>query len=151
MGVLTEDLKKRILAIKFDRLVIHVDRTFITNFAKAVEDPNPLYYPCEGARSGPYGEQIVPPGMLHARNMMPEIFPELPADMPVKNKLDGGTDVEYYIPIRYGDTIFVDTRYIDVFEKPGATGPMIFTQYVTEWTNQHGEIVGKSTSVMIRR
>ncbi len=151
MAILTEDLKKRILATKWVPAVIEIEKSTIVNFTTAVEDPNPLWQPGEGAKKGPYGDMIVPPGLLHARMMLSAVIPELPADMPLKRILDGGADVEYFIPIRPGDKLKSDTEWVDVFEREGATGSMISTVFETRWTNQKGELVGKCRSTLIRR
>jgi N-terminal half of MaoC dehydratase len=66
------------------------------------------------------------------------------------NQLNGGVTVEYGEPIRPGDVITAVTRLGRYRERAGSLGLMLFTPLETTWTNQHGDLVKRSTLVLIR-
>ena len=68
-----------------------------------------------------------------------------------KGWLNGGDRFRYAEPVRPGDTIAAVTRLTDVFEKQGASGPMLFLMTETTLTNQHGRVVATITGTRIRR
>jgi len=51
--------------------------------------------------------------------------------------------------MRLGDTISSRTRFVDVFEREGRVGKMLFLVYETTYTNQHGESVAKASYTII--
>jgi hypothetical protein len=70
---------------------------------------------------------------------------------PTKTAMNGGLDVEYGVPMRIGDVI-VSTGTIGGYsERPGRTGPMLFTIMESRWTNQRDELVKIYRMNLIRR
>lgn len=68
----------------------------------------------------------------------------------LKNVLNGGTEVEYGVPVRPGDVITAVTTLADYRERPGRLGLMLFTISKTVWTNQNGETVKTISGTNIR-
>ena len=62
----------------------------------------------------------------------------------------GGHEVWFGVPIRAGDEITYENKIIDIYEKQGRSGPMIFI--IDEWIyrNQRGEEVCRSRETLIR-
>lgn len=69
---------------------------------------------------------------------------------PLKTILNGGTVVEYGVPMMEGDVITATNRLDNYFEKQGKRGTMLFSSMKDEWTNQRGEMVKRTTSTVIR-
>ncbi len=69
---------------------------------------------------------------------------------PLNTVLNGGTVVEYGVPMVEGDVITASNRLDNYFEKQGKRGLMLFSSMKDEWTNQRGEMVKRTTSTVIR-
>ena len=50
----------------------------------------------------------------------------------------GGTEVEYIRPIRPGDTITQQSKLVELTEKVGKSGPLVFSTTQTTYSNQNG-------------
>lgn len=64
--------------------------------------------------------------------------------------MNGGSEATYYTPMRPGDVIRSATRLVDVYEKTGRLGVMMFLVNETTWTNQNGEKIKVDRKVSIR-
>jgi hypothetical protein len=64
--------------------------------------------------------------------------------------LNGGSDIRYDNPIRPGDVIRSGTKLVDVYEKTGRLGLMMFLISEITWTNQRGERVKVERKTSIR-
>jgi acyl dehydratase len=124
-----------------------VERGAIRRFAEAIGDANPLFNREEEARKTRFGGMIAPP--TFCRSMM-AAFPEVKIDIPGNRGLDGGSDWEYFAPIRPGDRITVQSKIADIRESEGRLGPMVFTTIETSYTNQFGKVVALQRSTGIR-
>lgn len=124
-----------------------VERGAIRRFADAIGDDNPLFNSEREARDSRFGGMIAPPTFY--RLLMAPI-PEVKLDMQSSRGLDGGSDWEYFHPVRPGDRITVQTKIADLRESDGRLGPMVFTTTETSYTNQYGQIVALQRSTGIR-
>jgi hypothetical protein len=69
---------------------------------------------------------------------------------PGQRGMNGGSEATYYTPMRPGDVIRSSTRLVDVYEKTGRLGVMMFLVNETTWTNQNGEKVKVDRKISIR-
>jgi len=122
-----------------------VERGAIRRFAEAIGDPNPLFNDEKEARHV-FGGMVAPPTFCRS---MGSPIPNVKLDMPTARALDGGSDWEYFVPIRPGDRITVQSKLVDLREAAGRLGPMVFTVVETTYTNQFGEVcvVQRSTGI----
>lgn len=144
-------------AIDFDRSVIgvevevgthEVDRDRIVSYALAVGETNPLYLDEEVAKNGPYGTIIAPPLFYNMLNLGSGLDPKVNFG---NSGFDGGQHVEFFEPIRAGDTISAKTQVADVYAKTGRTGTMVFTVRRTTFTNQNSEKTIVMDRINVRR
>ena len=144
-------------AIDFDRSVIgvevevgshEVDRDRIVAYARAVGETNPLYLDEEVAKKGPYGAIIAPPLFYNMLSLGGGLDPKVNYG---NSGFDGGQHVEFFEPIRAGDTISAKTQVADVYAKTGRTGTMVFTVRRTTFTNQNGEKTIVMDRINVRR
>jgi len=142
----TDEVRKQI-GNKAEPRTYEVERGAIRRFAEAIGDPNPLFNREEEARNSRFGGMIAPPTFL--RSMM-AAFPEVKIDLPGNRGLDGGSDWEYFVPIRVGDRITVQTKIADIRESEGRLGPMVFTTIETSYTNQFGQLCALQRATGIR-
>jgi hydroxyacyl-ACP dehydratase HTD2-like protein with hotdog domain len=89
---------------------------------------------------------IAPPTFCRS---MGSPIPDIKIDMPTFRGLDGGSDWEYFVPIRPGDRITVQAKLADLREAAGRLGPMVFIVVETNYTNQFGEVcvIQRSTGI----
>ena len=68
-----------------------------------------------------------------------------------KGWLNGGNRFEYLEPVKVGDTITAIGKVVDVYEKAGASGSLLFIIFETEYFNGHGRVVARLRATAIRR
>jgi len=125
----------------------------VARFAVATDDLNPLYLDEDAAQQSRHGGLIAPPLFYMAPLTEPVPETELRADglpfegkfpvppTPLPRLMDGGTEVEFLQPVRVGDVLTGRSQITDIYQKEGRSGPLIFVQRETLFTNQRGEIV----------
>ncbi|MGH7966214.1 MAG: MaoC family dehydratase N-terminal domain-containing protein [Candidatus Binatia bacterium] len=142
---------------------VEATRLDITRFAVATDDLNPCYLDEEQARRSRYDGLIAPPlfYMAPLSNPVPENalrpdglpyegkFPIPPSPLP--RVMDGGTEIEFFAPIRAGDTLTGRCKIVDIHQKDGRSGPLIFVVRQTTYTNQKGEVVVVEKAAAILR
>lgn len=69
---------------------------------------------------------------------------------PGQRGMNGGSEARYHTPMRPGDVIRSATTLVDVYEKTGRLGVMMFVVNETTWTNQKGETIKVDRKVSIR-
>jgi acyl dehydratase len=126
-----------------------VERGAIRRFAEAIEDRNPLFNDDHAARATRFGSMIAPPTFCRSMGSpIPDV--RISALGQSFRGLDGGSEWEYFVPIRPGDRITVQTKLVDLRESEGRLGPMIFITMETTYTNQFGELCVTQRSTGIR-
>ena len=128
----------------------------IRRFCYATDDHNPRYLS---------GEEITAPPMFVSipfdwevpMDSLPEdgtpqqndglVFPPLKA----KRKLFGGYQVEYFQEIRPGDVLTRQRKFLDIYERSGASGSSVFMLIEATYTNQRGEKVAVDINTIINR
>ena len=124
-----------------------IEKGAIIKFARAIGDDNPLFNDEVEARRSRYGGLIAPPTFLRS---MVSARPELPFTLPLERLLDGGSDWEYFEPVRAGDRITSVGRIEDISERTGRLGIMVFMKVVITYRNQLDQVVATQTSTSIR-
>ncbi len=142
----TEEARKQIGKVSEPR-TYEIERGAIRRFAEAVGDPNPLFNNESAARKTHFGGMIATPTFCRSLGAP---IPDVKIDMPTFRGLDGGSDWEYFVPIRPGDRITVQSKLADLREAAGRLGPMVFTVVETSYTNQFGEVCVLQRSTGIR-
>ena len=115
-----------------------VEAGAIIKFAQAIGDPNPIFNDEEAARESRYGGLIAPPTFL--RSMGPGPM-KAQVRSPYPANLDGGSEWEYFEPVRSGDRITVTVKVVDISERQGRLGNMVFIVRETRYVNQSGNTV----------
>lgn len=141
-----EELRQKYVGVESSRVVVEVEKGAIKSFAEAIDDPNSLWNDEAQARSTRYGGIIAPPTFLRSLRAQ---HPEQLRDLPQDRLLDGGSEWEYFHPVRPGDQITGVTSIVDISDRAGRLGQMLFIITETRYTNQFDELVAtqKSTSI----
>ncbi len=144
---LTEEMRQQAIGLEGPPVTTEIEKGAIIKFAQAIEDDNPVFNDEEAARKSQYGGLIAPPTFLRSVGSSRR---EVPFDIPFNNALDGGSDWEYFEPVRPGDLITAVSRITDMQERSGRMGVMIITTTVTTYTNQFGQVVATQATTGIR-
>ena len=146
-SLITDSMQKAI-GTESAALTTAIEAGAIRKFAEAIGDPNPLYRDEAAARHSRYGGIIAPPTFL--RSVAIERL-EVPTDPPLERTLDGGSEWEYFEPVRPGDKITTVTRLVDLTERTSkAIGQMLIVTCETTYTNQLDQVAAKQRTAFIR-
>jgi acyl dehydratase len=148
-----------------------VEAGHIMLFARAIGDPNPAYCDAGYAASTEVGTIVAPPTFIQAGAQFDEDYPlrwrpDRPwfgsgreaTSLPPKTTdvMGGGSGqvglhaeqhYEYHRPIVPGDVLTATMRPGERWEKQGRSGRLVFSEMVTEYRDQHGELVVTARNV----
>jgi acyl dehydratase len=146
-----------------------VELGHIMTFARAIGDPNPIYYDEEYAAGTEVGSVIAPPTFVQSSVQFdPEwrLRPKPgqpwlgsgrnPTSIPPSDRPSGGTGrglhaeqhYTYHRQLKPGDVLSATVVPGKSWEKEGRrSGKLKFTESVTEYRDQHGELVITARSV----
>ena len=109
----------------------------VREFARAVRDPNPVYFDPELAKKECGGVPI-PVTFLQTSAFWQSAESMPPLDMfDMRRILHGEQEFEHFKPIRPGETYLCRSRVTDIYEKAGRSGAMAFV--VREMTVTDGD------------
>jgi acyl dehydratase len=144
-SALNDELRS-FIGVESNPVTYEIERHAVERFANAVGDPNPLHADEIAARNSSYGGLIAPPTFF--RSLLPGAYPE-PYPEPFAHILDGGSKYRYWEPVRVGDRITVTRKIIDLFEKQGRLGTMLFKIAEISYVNQLGQVAATQTTTTI--
>ena len=121
-----------------------IEEGTIKRFAEAIGDDNPLYHDKKFARESPFRGIVAPPTFVFEWK-----HHEAVGDMNLPGLLRAGNEYETIRPLRPRDVITSKSRIIDVHEKQGRSGTMIFIICESTYTNQRNELLGIQRSSFI--
>jgi acyl dehydratase len=152
-----------------------IEASHIMMFARSVGDSNPIYHDEEYAKSSELGGIIPPPTFAQSSAQFdPEYFlrPKVGGDgwfgsgkeatgsKPSSGSGGGGgaamglhaeQHFEYHLPVKAGDTLSATTKPGKAWEKESKrAGKLKFSESVTEYRNQNGELVITATGVGVQ-
>ncbi|PKB63626.1 MAG: hypothetical protein BZY80_06385 [SAR202 cluster bacterium Io17-Chloro-G2] len=131
-------MRQQAIGLEGPPTTTEVEKGAIIKFAQAIGDDNPVFNDEEAARETHYGGIIAPPTFLRS---VDSSRPVLPFDFPFNRRLDGGSEWEYFEPIRSGDRITAVARIEDISERTGRLGLMVIMSTVTTYRNQFDQVV----------
>ena len=141
-SAITKELRD-LLGKELEPAVWEIDRQWIRKFCDAVGDSNPVWQDEIYARESRFGGVIAPPTFVLALRNDALRLTLATIDHPLKRKLNAGRELECYAPIRVGDVITVTVKLVDLTEREGKLGKMLFIHSEDTYTNQLGQVVGK--------
>ena len=152
-----------------------IEASHIMMFARSVGDSNPIYHDEDYAKSTKLGGIIPPPTFAQSSAQFdPEYFlrPKVGGDgwfgsgkeatgsKPSSGSGGGGgaamglhaeQHFEYHLPVKAGDTLSATTKPGKAWEKESKrAGKLKFSESVTEFRNQNGDLVITATGVGVQ-
>ena len=128
------------------------------DLADATEDPNPLYIDKAAAEASRFKGLLCPP-LATWKDITPSIGyfgagQESHFDVPLPFNsygLNGGSDWQFLRPAYTGDWVTRQFKIMDIFEKEGRSGLLVFIVRRETQTNQHGDAISVADRVSIHR
>jgi acyl dehydratase len=150
-----------------------IESAHILMFARAINDPNPIYADADHAAGTELGRIPAPPTFVQASAQFDPDYPLRPKfdqpwfgsgreptgirrDPAAGDKKGGGglhaeQHFEYHLPVLAGDVLTATTRAGATWEKQGRRGGALhFSETITEYHNQHGQLVITARGVGVR-
>lgn len=168
---ITPAVKAVIGAVSPPQLATHpVEPSEIRRFHQAVMDHAPRYW--DEAAAARYGGVVAPMGFpVHAHRRAEDqedplaamdrpdfdgvdraLRPGLPeVVVPLKRLMNGGYEYELFRHARPGERIVLRSRYADIYQRNGRTGPIVFVVIEDSYETETGERLLLSVNTMILR
>jgi acyl dehydratase len=144
-----------------------IEATHILMFARAIGDENAVYSDAEQAKRSEVGGIIAPPTFAAAvAQFNPEGSRPRPGEKwfgsgktpsgvegkaPSAGGLNAEQHFEYFRPVRPGEVLHAETRPGKTWERESKrAGKLMFSDRITEFRDQHGELVISLRSVSVK-
>ena len=152
-----------------------IEAGHVMMFARAIGDSNPVYSDAEYARSSETGAILAPPTFVQASAQFDPDYvlrphpgrpwmgsggrPSQVSSEPASGEGAGGGGTglhaeqhyEYHRPLRAGDVLHATTRPGSSWEREGRRGgKLVFSESVTEYRDEHDELVVTARTVGVR-
>jgi len=149
-----------------------VEASEVRRFHHATMDPAPRYWDPAAPGAMRAGGVVAPPAFpVHAFRRAADapdpleteadadfggysrtLRPGLPAlDVPLSRLLNGGYRYEFFRYARVGERVRGRSRYHDIYQRDGASGPMLFVVIADEYETDGGAPLLRATNTMILR
>lgn len=114
---------------------VEVTAEMIENFCYAIGGAAP-----SASGNGAQDFTVAPPAFAGIFRLPDLTFEKLPNS---SRRLAAGMDMDFIKPIRAGDRITMASRIMEVYEKTGRSGAMVFMVIGSTLKNQDGEVVAR--------
>ena len=142
-SIIPDEFKSKI-GVEWELGVYEIEKGMLQRFARAIDDPNPLWQDEEYARQSQYGSIIAPPTFMVTIGGE-QFGHQIIAPMFREGLLHGSTELECYQPVRPGDNIMVTGKIAGIRER----SKMAFVTFDITYTNQRRELVARCYQTMI--
>jgi len=126
-----------------------VEREAIRRFSEAIMEEPSNFFGGEHPQSGT--AQGVAPLTFPLYNCRDGIDRDFQIPLSAPRRVRGGDEFEFLAPVHVGDEIRATTKLLDLYERKGDTGRMVFIVTETNYVNQRGETVMVNRATVIRR
>ena len=148
VNYITDEVKAMIGTRNGPILAYHpVEASEVRRFFQAIMDPAPRYWDEAWAASSRYGGLVAPPAYPPHHFRRPPTDPDPleqmrqnpdsdglvrtyrglpPVKLPLKRMLNGGYEYEFFRYARVGERIYRCSSYVDIYQRDGKSGPMVF-------------------------
>jgi hypothetical protein len=150
-----------------------VERGAVRRYAQAIMETDPVYMWDEAVAGTRYRKPVAPPlfpnAMLRLPYGAPDLVQERAADpdfdgavgsstlglppLPLVNSplLNGGTEVEMYRLAEHGESVWLRSRYLDIYEKQSSKGTMLMVVIETDFLDKDSALIMRFRKTQLRR
>jgi len=131
--------------------ILPIERSRLVFFSKAIGETNPVYTDQAAARAAGYPDLPAPPTFLFAAELDSGATDRLLDDLrvPIQRILHGEQSFSYHRPACAGDTVTVNSKITDIYDKKN--GALEFIVKESTATNQREELVAELRTVIVVR
>ena len=169
----TDEVKSYIGKEVEERISEPIEKSEVRRFIQAIMDPDPIHWDEEHAKNTRYGGVVTPPIFAThifripagAPDPLQERFKQDPnfdglalesartesPPLPLKRTLNGGNEIEFFRYPRVGERVVAKSKIIDIYEREGRSGRMVFIVTETTYKDEKGELLFISRQTTIRR
>lgn len=139
-SLITQQMREQVgKDIDFGR-PFEVEKGAIRSLAEAMNYLNPLYLDEKYAMSRGHSSVVAPPGFASYDLPLGAPLGVLKFPFEIASGLHGSDEWEYFSEIHAGDTLTPKGKIIDLVEKAGKLGRMLFVVSEVTFTNQRGDV-----------
>ena len=144
-------IDKKWIGHQLPESVLHIERSRLQFFAKAIGETDPVYSDVAAAHEAGYADLPAPPTFLFAAELDSGANNQLLADLqiPLSKLLHGEQSFSYLHAVFAGDTVTVRSTITDVYDKKN--GALEFVVKTSQASNQRGEPVAELRTVLVCR
>ena len=143
-----EELRGEV-GVEWELVMYEIEKGTLRRFVQAIDDQNPLWQDEEYASESQYGGIIAPPNFILTIGFE-QTQQKMTTLMPGAGRLHGSTEVEYYQPVRPGDTITTSGKITQVQERESnKLGKMVLVTFDMSYENQRQELIAKCRQLTI--
>ena len=140
-SLITDELRA-LIGTQFEPYVLHVERGDVMRFAQAVPMTSSMFTDELQARHTRFGGTVAPPTYLIVMRILEaKVLSTLWDRIACQANLDGGSIWTFLEPIRPGDRIEARAKLVDLYERDGRVGRMLFAIIEIDYANQFGQLV----------
>lgn len=170
----TDEVKALIGAHAGPFLAYHpVEASEVRRFFQSIMDPNPRFWDEAWAARSRYGSIVAPPVFPVLAFRRPPTVPDRldrfkddpnydarvsndnrglpPLNLPLNRGLNGGYEYELFRYAKVGERIYRSSTYLDVYQREGRSGTMVFILTADMYTTDGGVPLITSTTTSIMR
>ncbi len=134
----------------FPTKTVSVEEGKLRFFSQTIGETNPIYFNNEAAIKSGYRSILAPPTYSFSLTLEGESLIEkyAPIGLDLGKLLHGAQQFEYFNEICAGDTVTIDAKIVDIFQKKGGALDFCIEEMVVK--NLNGEIMAilKQTFIM---
>ncbi len=139
-------IDRNAIGTKSEMIEFEVEKGAIRAFARALGDENPIHLDEAYAKKQGYASLVAPPTFPATFRM-----PKPGIQVELSRTLHGEQEFLYERPIVAGDKLRCVSQLVDIFDRPGKTGPMTFFILETRGEDVEGNLVFISKTTVIYR
>jgi hypothetical protein len=174
MPQLTDEIRRYIgMETELQLACDPVERGAVRRYAQAIMDPDPIYMSPEAVTRTRYTKPVAPPLFPNAMLRLPfgerDLVQERASDphfdgavgsstlglppLPLVNSplLNGGSECELFRYAEHGEPVWIQSRYLDIYEKQSAKGVMLMVVIETDFLDQERKLIMRFRKTQIRR
>ena len=162
MGLITDEARAWATQ-RYPDFTFEVNARDIQKYAYAIGETDPIHFDRDAAIEAGYDDVVAPPFFpyvirMHAAHLIArdELEPDgsAGADVPpvdTTRAMAGELSIDLGEPVTAGDTVVVSKRIVDMYEKEGRSGALVFVMMEFTFINQRGQLVAREHFTRIYR